>query len=89
MKLFSFFKKKESKDVYKCSCCGQIYDELPLCFGADFPNFYYSIPVEQRAQRTEKTESLCVIDEKHFFVRGRLTIPIVDHSENLAWNVWR
>ena len=88
MKLFSIFKKKENKKIYKCSCCGQVYDDLPLCFGADFPYYYYSIPPDQRDTRVEKTESLCVIDEEHFFVRGHLTIPINDHSKNLTWNVW-
>jgi hypothetical protein len=79
---------KEGKVNYKCSCCGQIFDELPLCFGAEYPDFYWSVPEEQRASRVELTDSLCVIDEQHFFVRGRLTIPINDYSEDLVWNVW-
>ena len=33
-------------------------------------------------------ESLCVVDEKHFFHRGRLTIPINDYEEDLVFNVW-
>ncbi len=88
MKLFSFFKKKENKVAYKCVCCGVVYDELPLCFGFDFPEHYYSIPPEEREKRIELKESLCVVDEQHFFHRGRLIIPILNHPEPLIFNVW-
>lgn len=33
-------------------------------------------------------ESLCVVDEKHFFHRGRITIPINDYHEDLCFNIW-
>lgn len=74
--------------TFVCPCCGKNYEELPLCFGNDYPFYYYSIPVEERASRIELAESLCVIDEKFFFHRGRLTIPIIDNDEALIFNVW-
>ena len=88
MKLFSLFKAKPPKVIYKCSCCGQIYERLPLCFGSDYPDHYFSVPPEEREQRIELKESLCVVDGEHFFHRGRLTIPITDYTENLVFNVW-
>ncbi len=88
MKLFPFLKKKDNKIVYKCSCCGQEYDSVPLCFGGDFPDYYFSVPPEERNERIELQPSLCVVDKTHFFHRGRLTIPIIDHTENLIFNVW-
>lgn len=88
MKLFSFFNKEDNKKAYKCPCCGKVYGGLPLCFGSDIPDYYFSIPIDERENRIELTESLCVIDEKHFFHRGRLTIPILDYNENLIFNVW-
>lgn len=88
MKFFSLFKKKIPKQTYKCSCCGKIYAELPLCFGSDFPDFYFSVPDDEKKDRIELKESLCVIDLQHFFHRGRLTIPIIDHDEDLIFNVW-
>lgn len=88
MKLFPFLKKDSDKPSYTCSCCGQVYDVLPLCFGSEYPHYYLSVPSEQREKRIELNESLCVVDEEHFFHRGRLTIPIKDHSENLVFNVW-
>lgn len=75
------------KKVYKCSCCEMVYDELPLCFGNNEPDYYWSIPENERETRIELKESLCVIDE-HYFHRGILTIPITDHDEDLVFNVW-
>src|SRR6187402_2897978 len=72
---------------YICNCCGTTYDEIPLCFGNDYPDYYFSVPVEERVTRVELTESLCVIDD-HFFHRGRLIIPIIDFHEDLIFNVW-
>jgi hypothetical protein len=88
LKLFSIFRRKTNKTSYKCSCCGEEYDEIPLCFGSDVPDYYYSIPPEERDKRVELTESLCVVDEEHFFHRGRMIIPIKDYKEDLIWNVW-
>jgi hypothetical protein len=88
MKLFSFFKKDNNKPTYTCSCCGQVYKELPLCFGTEYPDYYFSVPPEEREQRVELKESLCVIDKQHYFHRGRLITPITDHQEPLIFNVW-
>lgn len=72
---------------FVCNCCGILYDEMPLCFGSDFPDFYFSILPEERESRVEITDSLCVIGE-HFFHRGRLSIPIVNYPDPLEFNVW-
>ena len=73
--------------IFKCNCCDTIYNEIPLCFGADYPDYYFSLPETEREGSVEVTESLCVIDG-HFFHRGRLIIPITDYSEDLIFNVW-
>ncbi len=59
-----------------------------MCFGAEFPDFYFSVPPEERNARIELTESLCVVDEAHFFIRGRIEIPVTGSNELFCWNVW-
>lgn len=81
-------KQTDSGIAYQCSCCGQEYAELPLCFGTGYPDYYFAIPPDERENRVEMEESLCVIDGEHFFHRGRLTIPINDHDQDLIFNVW-
>jgi hypothetical protein len=80
--------KTDKGTTYQCSCCGQVYDELPLTFGNDFPDYYFSVPPDEREKRIELQESLCVVDGGHFFHRGRLTIPINDYDQDLIFNVW-
>ena len=75
MKLFPFLKKNKST-AFKCDCCGTEYNEMPLCFGSEYPDYYFSVPIEEREKRIELKESLCVVDEKHFFHRGRLRITM-------------
>ncbi|MBL7817016.1 MAG: DUF2199 domain-containing protein [Saprospiraceae bacterium] len=88
MKLTSLPEESHHTTAYKCPCCGQTYDELPLCFGSDKPDYYYAIPTDEREKRIELKESLCVVDEEHFFHRCRLIIPIIDYPEDLIFNVW-
>lgn len=76
------------KNNYKCACCGKEYDEMPLCFGGEFPDYYFSVPPEERESRIKMTESLCAIDDTHFFHRGRITIPIKDYKDDLLFDVW-
>ncbi|MGV0923926.1 DUF2199 domain-containing protein [Empedobacter tilapiae] len=86
IKLFQF-RNKKNEDKFKCLCCGKIYDEIPLTFGSDFPNYYFSIPENEIKERVEYQKSLCVID-KHFFHRVRIEIPIIDYKENLKFDIW-
>lgn len=88
MKLFHIFNKKSKNTSFVCECCGTSYDKMPLCFGSDYPDYYFSVPPNERDKRIEITDSLCVVDKEHFFHRGELIIPIIDFEENLIFNVW-
>jgi len=46
------------------------------------------VPDEEFERRVELTKSLCVVDGEHFFIRGHIDIPIIDHSESLIFSVW-
>jgi len=71
-----------------CKTCGQHHDELPWEFGADAPALYYNIPEAERGSRSDLTDDLCVIDEKHFFIRGCLELPVIDGEQPFIWGVW-
>lgn len=73
---------------FSCRTCGQWHPELPLCFGPDAPDLVYTIPEEERAQRVELTSDQCAVDEKYFFIRGRLCLPIIDGPESFVWLAW-
>lgn len=91
--LYSFFLpaksklKMNSRYTFTCYCCGESFDEIPLCFGSEYPDYYFSVPPDERENRVELKESLCIIDD-HYFHRGRITIPIIDYYKDLLFDVW-
>lgn len=72
---------------FKCNSCGETHQGTPT-FGWTYPVQYLSIPKEEREQRISLGTDDCVIDEKHFFIRGCLEIPVIGESEPFAWGVW-
>jgi hypothetical protein len=73
--------------IFTCSCCGEVHEGLAdLVFEA--PDYYLAIPPEQREERCLLTSDLCSIDNKDFFIRGCLDIPIIGRAERFSWGAW-
>lgn len=73
---------------FQCATCGQYHQELPMCLGPRAPALWYSIPPDERDTRTELSSDQCVIDGEHFFVLGRIVIPVIDGPEPFVWLAW-
>lgn len=71
-----------------CRVCGQHHPELPMSFGTEAPAVYFAIPEDERTARCELTEEVCVVDDREFFIRGCLEIPVVDGPQPFVWGVW-
>ena len=71
-----------------CKTCGQVHAELPMDFYAQAPEPYLAVPVKERKARCKLNSDLCVIDGKHFFIRGCLEIPVVDGPRPFVWGIW-
>lgn len=71
---------------YTCGSCGEWHDELPLAYGTDAPDYWS--PQLEDDERSELGEEQCVLAGEHFFVRGRIAIPLLDHDEDFEWGVW-
>jgi hypothetical protein len=72
---------------YRCTVCGELHDDLPD-IGADKPDQWWGIPEEERSRRILLTSDTCVIDEKDFFIRGVIEIPIHDYPQRFGFGVW-
>ena len=59
-----------------------------MSYGPNAPALWYTMPEEERDKRAELTSDLCFIDDKYFFILGRLEIPVLDAKEVFAWLVW-
>jgi len=71
---------------YQCARCGEWHDELPLSYGSRAPDLWG--PEAERDDQSELGEEQCVLADEHFFVRGRIVIPVVDYPEDFEWGVW-
>jgi hypothetical protein len=52
------------------------------------PRNWLDLPESERSARAKKTDDICIIDDREFYVRGCLEIPVADSSEKLVWGVW-
>jgi hypothetical protein len=73
---------------YHCQTCGKFHEGLPFDYGYDAPYYWHTIPEDEREKRARLTSDFCVIEDRDFFVRGRLPIPVIGHEQNLVLGVW-
>jgi hypothetical protein len=73
---------------YRCRCCGVWHDERPTCFGADLPAVVSELSDVEFRRRVESSSDQCILDGKHFFIRGNVDVPIRQSSAFIRWTVW-
>jgi hypothetical protein len=73
-------------DGYTCACCEGVHEGLPPAIGIEAP-FYWDAGMRGR-RGCKLTTDTCVIDDKHFFVRAILRLPVVDAEQDFEWGVW-
>ena len=76
------------EEGFQCSCCGKFHEGLPLDYGAQFPDYYFEIPSDDREKRIRVNEDFCVVDNEFFFIRGCIEIPILETDDFFVWGVW-
>ena len=59
-----------------------------MSFAADFPDTYAKLKREERDTRAVIGSDQCIIDQKLFFIRGCLEIPIIGSAEPFLWGLW-
>jgi hypothetical protein len=72
---------------YRCATCGKTHDDLPDQ-SFRFPDPYFGVPDAERAARIKATSDTCSIDDKEFFIRGVILLPIHGKSEQFGLGVW-
>ena len=72
---------------YRCSSCGELHDDLPD-LALHKPDQWFDVPEDERHARVELTSDTCIIDNKDFFIRGIIEIPIIDYPRSFGLGVW-
>ena len=76
-----------SEFEFKCTCCGKTHLGIPT-FGANYPITVLQIPEVERESRVDLGSDDCVIDEKNFYIRGCIEIPVHGYSDPFVWGTW-
>jgi len=78
--------------TFKCSECGQTHDLSQLALFYRTPRHVSQlsreITKEELMARVYMTEDLCSIDEKQYFIRGVLEVPIKELNTTFEWGLW-
>jgi hypothetical protein len=81
-------KNKLSVEGFDCNVCGERHDVLPWSYSVKAPSAVASIAEQDLDRRVVFTPDLCVIDHRHFFLRGSIPVPVYEHEEPFIWGVW-
>jgi hypothetical protein len=73
---------------WRCRCCGEEHEDLPMAYGAPAPALWFTIPEAEREARVLLSPDLCLIDGQHGFIVGNLEIPVHGHDQHFSWDVW-
>jgi hypothetical protein len=72
---------------YVCRRCGERHRGLPMSYGTDAPAYWDPSLAGDKSSTLEQEQ--CIIKDEHFFVRGRLVIPVTDAAgTEFDWGVW-
>jgi len=73
---------------YACQRCGGRHRGLPMSHGTDAPAYWDPSLAGDESSALEQEH--CIIKDEHFFVRGRLVIPVTDAVAGTEsdWGVW-
>ena len=59
-----------------------------MCLGAGAPALWHSLSESERGENSSLTSDSCIIKGKHFFILGRILIPVIDSPEFFVWLAW-
>jgi hypothetical protein len=75
---------------YTCEKCGQVHDDWPA-IAFDSPTSYNVLSEAKKREIGELSSDFCIIrhpEQIDRFIRGTLTIKVIDNCNNLEYGVW-
>jgi hypothetical protein len=77
----------EAPKDFLCSICNERHT-ISTTYSIKIPAAALAIPKEEIDSRVVITPDQCVIDNRDFYIRGRIPIPIHGLEEPFIWGVW-
>ena len=71
-----------------CSTCGKEHEGLPTDYGFKLPDEVHALSYLEQYARTRANGDLCTLDERRYFIRGILQVPMIGREEYFGWGAW-
>jgi hypothetical protein len=73
---------------FVCSVCGEFHAERLLDIRMTLPEPIHALDEDERARRTWLADDFAVLDERRFYLRGLLEIPVRELDSRFGYGVW-
>jgi len=77
----------EMVNGFRCSCCGQWHDEMPMDFVFPPPQSLVGT-YENKLPNATITSDWCLTGNRDYIMRCCLNIPVIDGPGQLSYGVW-
>ena len=77
-----------SDTSFVCDTCGETHEGLPTDYGFRLPDEVHALSYLSRYQRSRSNADLCTLDEHRHFIRGVISIPLLEQDDSYGWGVW-
>lgn len=72
----------------KCPCCGKEIEPHEMDVAFALPDTIFAMPEDQRAARAKTHSDLCSLDDRRYFIRGVVYVPVPQLGTRFGWGVW-
>lgn len=72
---------------YRCPNCAEIHAGFPA-LAYQLPDAIFALSEKERVQRAIISSDLCILDDKHYFVRCVLGLDVKGYDEQLEFGPW-
>ena len=73
---------------FTCSTCGRYHEEELRDVRTGLPDEIFALAAEERDRRAQVGPDFAELDGERFYVRGLLSIPILDEDADFGWGIW-
>jgi len=77
-----------SDETFVCATCGQRHPGLPTDYGFRLPDDVHALSYVTRYLRSRSNADLCTLDERRYFIRGIVPLPMREAEGEFCWGVW-
>lgn len=72
---------------FKCGNCDEWHEGAPS-LACQVPDMLLAVPPKERRARVQIGSEVAVLDEKHFFIRACMNVPIQGTEAHFTWGLW-